>query len=231
MPVAFRVSSPLAMFRKWWTTTSSISYAFPPPTAVAGLISAILGFEKSDDNRALYWEKVTGCISVVIERYSFINMGLNFINTKNNKEHTQIMHQFLRNPSYVILYKGPLEEELKNYLSRGYAHFTPYLGVAYAITAPEFLGVFGETVTTRDYVDSVYPYKTSTKEGESEEVPSVDISRTQEVFLEKVDLRLDISRRKEDTVNVLYSKGRIYFKGKVEVNVVGEYSVKWFPCW
>ena len=38
MAVVFEVSGRMAMFRKPYTTTSSISFAFPPPSAIAGLI-------------------------------------------------------------------------------------------------------------------------------------------------------------------------------------------------
>ncbi|MGB4656082.1 MAG: CRISPR-associated protein Cas5, partial [Bacillota bacterium] len=39
----FEASGPIAMFRKPYTTTSSVSFAFPPPTAIAGMIAAIIG--------------------------------------------------------------------------------------------------------------------------------------------------------------------------------------------
>lgn len=35
-----------AHFRKYYTNSSSLSYAFPPPTAIAGLIAGILGLER-----------------------------------------------------------------------------------------------------------------------------------------------------------------------------------------
>lgn len=45
LPTVFEVSGRMAMFRKPYTTTSSVSYPFPPPTALAGMIAAILGYD------------------------------------------------------------------------------------------------------------------------------------------------------------------------------------------
>ena len=45
MAVMFDCSSDMALFRKPYTTTSSVSFAFPPPSAIAGLVSAIIGLD------------------------------------------------------------------------------------------------------------------------------------------------------------------------------------------
>lgn len=63
MAVIFDCSSDIAMFRKPYTTTSSVSFAFLPPTAAAGLICAIIGEdnESADDGcNAAYWRRMAG---------------------------------------------------------------------------------------------------------------------------------------------------------------------------
>ena len=62
MAVVFEVSGQMAMFRKPYTTTSSISFAFPPPTAIAGLISGIADINGSDEDscNARYREALIG---------------------------------------------------------------------------------------------------------------------------------------------------------------------------
>lgn len=40
------LEGPFAHFRKYYTNSSSLSYAFPPPTTIAGLIAGILGLER-----------------------------------------------------------------------------------------------------------------------------------------------------------------------------------------
>ena len=225
MPVAFRVSSPLAMFRKWWTTTSSVSYPFPPPTAVAGLIGAILGFERTEDGLALYWDQMKGSsVAIVIEHYAFLNMAVNFVNTKDYKGHTQIMHQFVRNGSYIIFYKGPLENQLREYLEDSRSHFTPYLGVAYAIANIEFVDYYPtyKKLLTHE-VHSVLPF--------TDEAPHIDITKTGGVFRERMDLKLTRERKREEMINVVYSSGPLYLKEPVEAYELGNYNIVWFPEW
>jgi len=44
--LVFEVKGYFAHFRKVYSTTSSLSYAFPPRTTIIGLIAAIMGFER-----------------------------------------------------------------------------------------------------------------------------------------------------------------------------------------
>ena len=59
MALAFDIAGPIAMFRRPYTTTSSVSFPLPPPTAVAGLIGAIVGLNNGSDEvgyAAKYWD-------------------------------------------------------------------------------------------------------------------------------------------------------------------------------
>ncbi len=226
MPVVFRVSAPLAMFRKWWTTSSSVSYPFPTPTAVAGLIGAILGFEKGDTGSAYYWEHLKGSqISILIERYRYMNMGINFLNTKTWDGHTQIMHQFVRDGSYVVFYKGSHERMLGEYIRKGWSIYTPYMGVAYALVKPEFIGVYEEEEVSERYVDTVFPAR--------DNVPDMDIVKSGGIQMEKMNYKSDIDRRRGDMVQVFYAPPgkKIVFKDAISLSRVGPYLVKWFPEW
>ena len=63
MAVIFDCSSSMAMFRKPYTTTSSVSFAFPPPSSVAGLIAAIIGLDNGawdGGAKAAYWKELAG---------------------------------------------------------------------------------------------------------------------------------------------------------------------------
>jgi CRISPR-associated protein Cas5h len=44
----FTVRGTLAHWRKWFTTTSALTYSFPPRTAVIGMIGAILGVHRAE---------------------------------------------------------------------------------------------------------------------------------------------------------------------------------------
>jgi len=44
----FEIRGQFAHWRKWFTTTSALTYSFPPRTAVIGMIGAILGIPRGD---------------------------------------------------------------------------------------------------------------------------------------------------------------------------------------
>ena len=44
--VIFDLTGAFAMFRKFYTNSSSLSYPFPPRTTIAGLIAGLLGYER-----------------------------------------------------------------------------------------------------------------------------------------------------------------------------------------
>lgn len=49
MPVClFTVRGAFAHWRKWFTTTSALTYSFPPRTSVIGMVGAILGIARSE---------------------------------------------------------------------------------------------------------------------------------------------------------------------------------------
>ena len=109
MACVFDISGRYAIFRKSYTTTSSISFPFPPPTAVAGIIGAILGIVPNAHRSAEcadYWNEMGGTrVAIGINRpIKWYRTGINFTNTKSNKtsDHTQIKHQFIKEPSYRI---------------------------------------------------------------------------------------------------------------------------------
>src|SRR6056297_898347 len=163
MACVFDIHSQRAMFRKPYTTTSSVSYPFPPPTAVAGIVSAILGFaNKSDETigNAAYWEKMSGTqIAIKINTpIKWETHTVNFQTTKQSQTgHVQIKHHFVKKPSYRIYLRGELEESLCHSLKNNQYTYTPYLGVAYAIAKITFIGQFPESTFTTDTVDTIFP--------------------------------------------------------------------------
>ncbi|OXT08893.1 type I-B CRISPR-associated protein Cas5 [Thermoanaerobacterium thermosaccharolyticum] len=44
--ILFDIKGPMAHFRKYYTNSSSLSYAFPPRTAIMGIIAGMLGYER-----------------------------------------------------------------------------------------------------------------------------------------------------------------------------------------
>ncbi|WMI71214.1 type I-B CRISPR-associated protein Cas5b [Aminobacterium sp. MB27-C1] len=236
MAVVFEISGRMAMFRKPYTTTSSISYAFPTPTALAGLIAGIAGISHESDRDAClaaYWRKMEGTrVSVSIRNpISWLRQTVNYWNSKNPKKsrHIQVKHQFVANPRYRIYVSGGLEERLRTYLERNAFIYTPCLGVAYALADIDYIGNFdlfpveaGPVV-----VDSVVPW--------SDDI-SMDVLKSGGAFKELMPYRMDDTRRLIESVSVIYAtspekKIALRERGNVDVSQCGDDVVAWFPTW
>ncbi|MEM2142992.1 MAG: type I-B CRISPR-associated protein Cas5b, partial [Candidatus Thorarchaeota archaeon] len=139
--VAFDVSSPLAQFRKGYSTTSTLTFSIAPPSAVRGLIGAILGMTSAEIPDRLAEAKVG--ISVMSE-VSKSRITANYINTKlgispahiSGPARTQIRVEYVREPRYRIYFSvddTEIMNRLREMLVAHKSHFTPDLGTACCI--------------------------------------------------------------------------------------------------
>jgi len=236
MAVVFEISGPMAMFRKPYTTTSSISFAFPPPTAVAGLICAIVGIGHGSGGMACsasYWPELKGTrVALALRKpISWLRQTINFTNLKEPQKnaHIQVKHQFVAKPSYQIYVSGGLEERLGSFLEQGRFIYTPFLGVAYALADIRYGGSFEELTVKDDSVtvDTVVPWDESLE---------LDVLGSGGAFKELVPFRMDEERQLLESSMVLYAtspEDRIILKkrGSVDVSRCGDDVVAWFPAW
>ena len=240
MAVIFDCSSSMAMFRKPYTTTSSVSFAFPPPTAIAGLVAAIIGLDNgaaANASSAGYWGELSGTkVAVSLRRpIKWLRAALNFWNIKNPQStpHIQVKHQFVAFPEYRVNVKGGVEKALRERLERNSFVYTPFLGVAYALAHIEYVGFCDDTPAgSEDYdVNSVIPWN---------DAQELDLHASKSVFKEIVPLRLTCNRALAQSVKVVYSgsdTGKLVLKKRGNADVTRcvtrdvEDVVAWFPEW
>ncbi|GHS94860.1 type I-B CRISPR-associated protein Cas5 [Synergistales bacterium] len=243
MSVAFDCSSDIAMFRKPYTTTSSMSFAFPPPTAIAGLVGSIVGLDNrasQDASNAAYWKAFKGTMVAVAIRnpVRWFRAAVNFWNVKNpqNSPHIQVKHQFLARPKYRIFIKNGIESRLREKLEQNSFIYTPFLGVAYALADVYYLGHFEDlpiSPSEEISVNTVLPL---------EDDVSLDIAASGKVLKEVVPFKFGEDRTLIDSMTVLYSdtgECRIALKNRGAVDVTRSVSatrkieqvVAWFPEW
>lgn len=139
-------------FKKFYTTSSPLTFSFPPPPTILGMVAAIVGLDKEEYlgvmNRANFKVAVR-----ILEPVQKIRMGLNHINTKGNlwipikkKNHdprTQIRTEFLKNPCYRIYATSgdkELYEQLKEFLVDHKTYFTLSLGLSELLANYCFVG-------------------------------------------------------------------------------------------
>ncbi len=149
--LVFDIEGSYAMFRKPFTPLSPVSYPFPPPPTVMGMIGAICGYEKDAYLDRIGWNSVR--IGVALRRpVQRFRAGINLVNTKIDKyfrltganPRIQIPHEFIKDPAYRI-YVGAGEpaamDDLGKRLRDGTNVFTVSLGLAQCLATVTFVDV------------------------------------------------------------------------------------------
>jgi len=239
--LVFDIEGDMALFRKPYTTTSMVSYPFPPPTAIAGLIAGIIGIDHEagqDAKNARYWEKMRG-VQVAIALLSpirWINTAVNLMKYKNTNadmsEHIQVKHQLVKKPCYRIYVQGgEIYKTLKQRLEREEFIYTPCLGAAYALADIKYRG---EYEAAKAEMDSGFNTIVPGYEG-----LELDIVRSGAVFSEQIPVQMTVTRRLSHTVQVYYAQAGkagsplLYLRnqGALQSNMIKGEKVAWFNAW
>ena len=199
----FDVWGDYAHFRRFYTTTSPLTFPIPPRTALCGLIGAIIGKEKEHNEYLKYFALNEASIGLrLLNPVKKIMIAENLIHTKNAKgpgmnlitERTQINFEFLRDQKYRIYFHHTDEDiyqQLKENLINHKSVYTPCLGLSENIANFEFVGEFKvKSKTTGEYVqiNSVLPTeKIAEKQG-------INFNFEGEYFSIRVPIELNLDR-------------------------------------
>lgn len=151
--LVFDIYGDFAHFKRFYTTSSPLTFSFPPPPTVRGMLGAIVGTDKENYLEVFSHEKCKIAIRI-LSPVNKIRMGLNHINTKGNywvpikkgshEARTQIRTEFLKNPAYRIYVShsdstvfGTLIENIKS----NKTVFTLSLGLSELLADFKFIGV------------------------------------------------------------------------------------------
>ncbi|WP_457756311.1 type I-B CRISPR-associated protein Cas5b [Thermodesulfatator indicus] len=160
--IAFKVWADFAFFRRHYTTSSPLSYSLPPPSALRGLVAAILGLSREEYPKILS-PKISSFGVRLLTPVKKIRLGLNYLDTKDgswtvfdlkkgrlrvsksrgkSRLHTQVRVEFLKNPAYEIFFYHTENNLMDKFSVRLKAHqtvYTPYLGITECLANFEFL--------------------------------------------------------------------------------------------
>ncbi len=139
----FDIEGSIAHFRKFYTNSSSLSYAFPPRTVITGLLAGILGYER--DTYYEIFSSVNCNIGLAIKKpVRKLVQTVNYIKTKELKEvtgsagHTQVPIEFvvpqigeelLRYRVYFFHKHENMIHNLKEKVLNGDIKYPQYLGI------------------------------------------------------------------------------------------------------
>jgi len=198
--LVFEVFGKLGHFRRFYTTSSSLTYPFPTPTAIRGLIGAIVGYGKDE-----YLEKTRGLALTVqiLNPISTIVMSANYTNTKkdNKKDpRTQAILHLLKDPKFriFVLGEGETFEKLKEHLENREFVYTPVLGTSEHLAEIEYLGIF-EAKLLENYWGECYTI-CPVDNFEFDDITSLKIGK------ELIPYDMENDRSEAKFLEVLYSK-------------------------
>lgn len=216
--LVFNIWGEYAHFRKYYTTTSPLSYSIPPRTAVTGFIGAILGLGK--EKYLKHFTKKQAFIAVrLLNPIKKVRISENLIDTENVKRmhliknRTQIRFEFIKNPKYR-LYFYHTDEGLyaltKNLLADHKSIYTPYLGISEHIANFEFIGEMNiQKSFSEDFVkvDSVIPEDPTNKIG---------FETNLEYFSETMPIEMDFDRTVVEYKNIMFERNGHRIKAKLK---------------
>lgn len=153
--LVFDLHGSLAHFRRPDTTATHASYPFITRTALRGLLAAVLGLD------ALEGEAWTGIqllspIRTSVQELSMLGKGFLTSGPAMNRP-TAI--ELVVNPAYRIYYHGAWQDELASRIREGRSHYHTYLGCAYCLTKPVYVGEWNVPEVELDG-DNVYVTRT-----------------------------------------------------------------------
>ncbi|WP_018963747.1 type I-B CRISPR-associated protein Cas5b [Coprothermobacter platensis] len=222
--VVFDLWGPLAVYRKFYTNSSVLSYAFPPPTAVRGLVGAIVGIDKSKYAAELKDMEVAVSLKHVKKT---LHMTLNYIKTIDGenalgKGRTQIPVEIIKDPYYCIYVRKlpqQIKEQLVTMLSEHRTVFTPYLGMSEMIANFKFIGEYEiEENNGSAVVDSIVPAKT------------IDVEKIREngnkLGKERIPFYLDANKKPLSYMDIAYDVNAKPIPMKGSYSIVGKVPVK-----
>lgn len=215
--IVFDVWGDYAHFRKNYSTSSPLTYSFPPRTALSGLIGAIAGLDKADYFKQFFRDGAKiGC--KIMKPVKKVRIGENLIDTKSAvkmhliKNRTQIRFEFVKDPKYRIYFSHSDEQfykKLKDLLSSHQSVYTPCLGLSQLICNFEFVGEFELKASGEDVqiIDSVVPGKF---------IQEPEFEEGKEYFSEVMPCEMGEAREVTDYQEILFERNGKSIKAKAK---------------
>jgi len=205
--IVFDVWGDYAHFRKNYSTSSPLSYSFPPRTALSGLIGAIAGLDKLDYFSWFFRDNaMIGCrIMAPVKK---VRIGENLIDTKTAlkmhliKNRTQIRFEFVKDPKYRIYFSHSDEkfyEKVEEMLSSHQSVYTPCLGLSEHICNFEYVGEYERMAAGEEIqeIDSVVPGKF---------IQETEFEEGKEYFSEVMPCEMGKAREVTDYREILFER-------------------------
>ena len=211
----FRIWGEFGHFKRFYTTSSPLTFSFPPPPTVRGMVGALLGFGKEE-----YIEKTNPLeVGIGIELpVKKIRLGINLIDTKRGKKfdptlrkknpRTQVLFEFLKDVSFRIFISGEkkLLNEIVQLLKEHRTTYTLSLGLSECIADFSYVGLYEIERSSRSKeISTVVPVENLVK---------LNLNFNQKVMKEKIPTAMDSDRKTLEFKEVLFNPEGGKLKGE-----------------
>lgn len=211
-------------FRKFYTTTSPLTFSFPPPSTIAGILGAIYGAGKDEYLKIFSTDQCHLALKIV-SPVKKERMGINLINTKDNywqpvkkKNHeprTQIRTEFLKDPCYSIYVyhaDGRIFDLLEQNIKAHKSTYSVSLGLSELLAGFRFKGIFNAVqITDAQKADLFTPIRASNLLENG-----LEIETDKKYFKEKMPIRMNPDRVIEIYDDIIYEPEGKPIKAKVK---------------
>ncbi len=219
----FDISGDYAHFKKYYTTSSPLTFSIPPRTALIGLISAIIGIDKDKYLDVMTKDKTKIAIRVMSLIKKF-RMTQNLINTKDgywipvkrgrHEPRTQICFEYLKDPHFRIYFQHTddgIYKSLKENLETHKSVYTPYLGISELIADFTFISesTISEKMDGKESIDihTVIPLNKETE---------IELEYGKKYFKERIPTEMLFKRIVTEYREVIYEMEGKTIRAKVK---------------
>lgn len=170
--IVFDIKGRFAHFRKFYTNSSSLTYGIPPRTTLAGIVAAILGYERDSYYDILGADKLY-ITSKKMTKTSKIIQSLNYIRADsirdiiNPKLHTQIPFEMLTGDEgvcfrvYLSHNDNAIFNEIEERLINRNFAYPPSLGAVNFLSNISYINTIeGNLVKENNHIEISTPIRT-----------------------------------------------------------------------
>lgn len=211
-------------FRKFYTTSSPLTFSFPPPSTIAGILGAIYGAGKDEYLKVFSLDRCKIALKIM-NPVKKVRMGINLINTKggywtlfSNQYHeprTQIRTEFLKDPYFRIYFTHKDEKVFKRLTDLLKEHkciYTVSLGLSELLAEFKYVGEYSsEEKSDNEFVELITPV------AETNLIQNgVEIESDKKYFKEKMPIKMNQERIVEKYDDVIFEPDGKTIKAKVK---------------
>lgn len=211
--LCFDIWADYAHFKKYYTTTSPLTFSIPPKTSIYGILGAILGLDKND---YLNYFPAGKCkIGIQIKKpIKKTRINLNLIDTKTAKmmsrikTRTQIKTEFLKDAEFRIYFfhqDTELYENLKKMMENHKTYYSISLGLSENLANFKYVGEysFSKVSDNEEWVN----ISTALKIGCFLSKGDIDFSEEgKEYFADKVAIEMKSDREVLEYAQLVYER-------------------------